>query len=321
MTISQICQRDVDLVDQDESAWAAAERMHQRSVGSLIVLDRYRQPIGIVTDRDLVVKVLAAEKSPRTTRVRDIMAAPVKTVLETSTVEWTLSLMRSGEVRRLPVVDGEGRLVGVVTLDDVLSLLASEFSQIGHLLDCQAPRRGDASWARNDKECHCMNGIPVLVAEGDCIARAWENSLIRLFNEGCDISTQYDKPEDPPSKDATMIITVTDPLAEPMIHRDLPGGFEDLQEYVMEVCDGIKDHWVRDASDADRHALGIHLPPAAVRLRGALADEAHRPDRRALPAVGQDPVHPPRPGDHVESLGGQRMLRSGLPAEHLVPDC
>jgi len=94
-----------------------------------------------------------------------------------------------------------------------------------------------------------MSGIPVLTADGDCIARAWENSLTQLYGDGCDISTQYDKPGDPPSKDATMIITVEDPLAEPMIHRDMPGGFEDLQEYVMEVCEGIKDHCVRDPND------------------------------------------------------------------------
>jgi thymidylate synthase len=94
-----------------------------------------------------------------------------------------------------------------------------------------------------------MNGIPVLTVEGDCISRAWENSLIKLYEEGCDISTQYDKADDPPSKDATMMLTVTDPLAEPMIHRDFPGGFEDLQEYTMEVCDGIKDHCVRDPDD------------------------------------------------------------------------
>jgi thymidylate synthase len=96
-----------------------------------------------------------------------------------------------------------------------------------------------------------MSGIPVLTAEGDCIARAWEDSLVKLYEQGADISTQYDKPGDPPSKDATMLITVHDPLAEPMIHRDMPGGFEDLQEYVMEVCEGIKDHCVRDPDDAN----------------------------------------------------------------------
>jgi thymidylate synthase len=94
-----------------------------------------------------------------------------------------------------------------------------------------------------------MNGIPVLTVEGDCIARAWENSLIALYEQGCDIGTQYDQAGDPPSKDATMLLTVRDPLSEPMIHRDIPGGFEDLQEYVMEVCEGIKDHCVRDPDD------------------------------------------------------------------------
>ena len=96
-----------------------------------------------------------------------------------------------------------------------------------------------------------MGGIPVLHVEGDCIARAWENSLLELYHKGCDIKTQYDKPDDPPSKDATMIITIADPLKEPMIHKDFPGGPEDLQEYVMEVCEGIKDHLVRDPNDPE----------------------------------------------------------------------
>ncbi|GAK61118.1 thymidylate synthase-like protein [Candidatus Vecturithrix granuli] len=96
-----------------------------------------------------------------------------------------------------------------------------------------------------------MNGIPILHVEGDCIARAWENSLIALYEKGCDIKTQYDKPGDPSSKDATMIMTILDPLKEPMIHRDFPGGPEDLQEYVMEVCEGIKDHLVRDPNDPE----------------------------------------------------------------------
>jgi thymidylate synthase len=94
-----------------------------------------------------------------------------------------------------------------------------------------------------------MSGIPVLHVEADCIARAWEESLVLLYKRGCDIKTQYDKPDDPPSKDATMLITITDPLKEPMIHKDFPGGPEDLQEYVMEVCEGIKDHLVRDTRD------------------------------------------------------------------------
>lgn len=96
-----------------------------------------------------------------------------------------------------------------------------------------------------------MNDIPVLTVRGHGIAEAWENSLIALHEHGCDLKTMYDKPSDPPSKDATMLITVENPLAEPMIHKDFPGGLEDLQEYVMEVLDGIKNHLVRNPDDPD----------------------------------------------------------------------
>jgi len=91
--------------------------------------------------------------------------------------------------------------------------------------------------------------IPVLNVSGHTLPDAWEKSLVQLYTNGQKISTQYDRPEDPPSLDSTMMIVVENPLAEPMIHLDMPGGFEDLQEYVMEVCDGIKDHCVRDPND------------------------------------------------------------------------
>lgn len=94
-----------------------------------------------------------------------------------------------------------------------------------------------------------MTGIPVLNVEADCIARGWENSLIELHAKGCDIRTQYDKADDPPSKDCTMILTIREPLKEPMLHKDFPGGPLELQEYVMEVCEGIKDHLVRNPED------------------------------------------------------------------------
>jgi thymidylate synthase len=96
-----------------------------------------------------------------------------------------------------------------------------------------------------------MNGIPVLHVEADCIARAWEQSLVELHQKGASLRTEYDKPDDPPSRDATMIITIVDPLSEPMIHRDFPGGPVELQEYVMEVCEGIKDHLVRDPANPE----------------------------------------------------------------------
>lgn len=91
--------------------------------------------------------------------------------------------------------------------------------------------------------------IPVLNVQGVGIARAWERSLLELYRHGCPLKTEYDKPGDPPSCDATMVITIEQPLSEPMIHRDMPGGFEDLEEYCMEVTEGIKDHLVRNQGD------------------------------------------------------------------------
>ncbi len=97
-----------------------------------------------------------------------------------------------------------------------------------------------------------MNGqIPVLFVEGNSLAEAWEKSVLEAYRKGCDIKTEYDKPEDPPSKDCSMTVVIHNPLSEPMIHRDMPGGLEDLQEYVLEVIEGIKDHCIRNADDPD----------------------------------------------------------------------
>ena len=95
-----------------------------------------------------------------------------------------------------------------------------------------------------------MSGIPVLHVEADGIARGWEQSLVELHQKGCRIRTQYDRDGDPESRDCTMVLTISDPLGEPMIHKDFPGGPEELEEYVMEVCEGIKDHLVRNPEDA-----------------------------------------------------------------------
>ena len=91
--------------------------------------------------------------------------------------------------------------------------------------------------------------IPVLMVEGEGLAETWERSLVKTYREGCDVKTEYDKPQDPPSKDCSMTMVIRNPLAEPMIHRDMPAGLDDLQEYVMEVLDGIKDHCIRNTAE------------------------------------------------------------------------
>ena len=95
-----------------------------------------------------------------------------------------------------------------------------------------------------------MINIPVLHVTETSLARAYENALVRLYNEGTRFKTQYDKPGDPLSLDCTMNVTILEPESDPMIHQAFPGGIEDLKEYVMELK-GYKDHWVKNMNDPD----------------------------------------------------------------------
>ena len=86
--------------------------------------------------------------------------------------------------------------------------------------------------------------IPVLTVRGRTLPEAWENSILSVWREGLTIKTEYDKPDDPPSRDCTMVIIIEQPLAEPRIHRCFPGGLEDLEIYRLEVVEGVHDYWI-----------------------------------------------------------------------------
>ena len=139
MSVGRICTRYVDLADPEETVPAAARRMLEREVGTLVILDRAKRPVGLLTDRDLVLRVLARGQDPRQTSVGEVMTKEPKTVTEGTPIEQALALMRSGAFRRLPVVGGAGTLVGLVSLDDILSLLAEELREVGALVEREMP--------------------------------------------------------------------------------------------------------------------------------------------------------------------------------------
>ena len=89
--------------------------------------------------------------------------------------------------------------------------------------------------------------IPVFFIKADCLPQAWEEAVLAVWDKGLEIKTQYDKPEDPPSKDATVMISVARPFDEPRIHKNLPGGPVELESYCQEVLKGIHDDWVDPA--------------------------------------------------------------------------
>lgn len=138
MPISELCIREVIVSERHETALEAAKLMRECNVGTLVVVDNRdgrRMPVGIVTDRDLVVEVIASEVDPTFITVGDIMAAELASVKDDCGVYEAIQYMRVKGVRRLPVTDNDGGLVGIVTLDDLLALLAEELGALGRLVE------------------------------------------------------------------------------------------------------------------------------------------------------------------------------------------
>jgi CBS domain-containing protein len=129
MNVSTVCQRLVVTVERSDEVVRAAQLMRSEHVGYLVVVERSgdaRRPVGVLTDRDIVVAVVAREVDPRTLRVGDVMASDPVVVGENDSVEEALRRMREFGVRRLPVVNHRGELAGIVALDDVLKVLAGD---------------------------------------------------------------------------------------------------------------------------------------------------------------------------------------------------
>jgi CBS domain-containing protein len=139
MTIAEICQRNVDTADASESIQSAAQRMGTRNVGTLLVLSSAGRPVGILTDRDVAVRVAGRGRDPYTTCVGDVMTTEPESVPADLPIEGVLRRMRSRGVRRMPVVDKAGACIGIVSLDDVLAHLVQEFGVLGRLLEASTP--------------------------------------------------------------------------------------------------------------------------------------------------------------------------------------
>ena len=90
--------------------------------------------------------------------------------------------------------------------------------------------------------------IPVISITADCLPEAWEKAVLAVWGNGFEVKTQYDKAEDPPSRDATVMVTINEPFSEPRIHKNFPGGPEELESYRQEVINGIHDHWIDPAA-------------------------------------------------------------------------
>jgi CBS domain-containing protein len=138
MSIERFTRKQVVAARADEPASAVAAHMRDRHVGAVVVMEGER-PVGIVTDRDLALRVLAAGLPPATP-VRQVMSTPLVTVRVDESLDAVVLRMREKGVRRMPIVGVDGTPVGMVTLDDVSVLLAGEISTTaGAILDNRGP--------------------------------------------------------------------------------------------------------------------------------------------------------------------------------------
>jgi CBS domain-containing protein len=131
MQVRSICQRLVFTINATDEVTRAAELMREKRVGYLVVVDplkrtEHGRPVGVLTDRDIVVSVVARGIDPTAVRVGDIMSLNPVTAQESDSMEVALRRMSQFGVRRLPVLNDRSDLVGVIALDDVLKVIAGD---------------------------------------------------------------------------------------------------------------------------------------------------------------------------------------------------
>lgn len=143
MTAGEYCNREVIITEKNISVTEAAMFMRQHHVGDLIVVEKQEGrtlPIGIITDRDIVIEVIAQKVDPNLLTINDIMSTDLITVEEQKTLLDTLDLMQNQGVRRVVVVDGQGSLQGLLTADDAVELIAEAMNKLTKLVKREITR-------------------------------------------------------------------------------------------------------------------------------------------------------------------------------------
>lgn len=143
MTVGKVCSREVVFARADDSIQETARLMREYHVGDVLVIEEredIRVPVGIVTDRDIVVEVIAKGVALDAVTVGDIMSFEIVTAREDDSLWDTVQRMRIKAVRRMPVVDKRGGLVGILTFDDLIELLSGELADLARVINREQER-------------------------------------------------------------------------------------------------------------------------------------------------------------------------------------
>ncbi|MDH3975662.1 MAG: CBS domain-containing protein [Deltaproteobacteria bacterium] len=137
MFVGEICNRQVCFVNKHNTVVEAAMLMRDHHVGALVVSEEREgktHPVGLITDRDIVVEIIAEDLSVENLLVGDVMSFDLITIRESDGISEALKLMKGHGIRRLPVMGDEGELVGILAVDDLLELLAEELADVSQLI-------------------------------------------------------------------------------------------------------------------------------------------------------------------------------------------
>jgi len=138
MPVADIARTDVMTASRDQSAGNLATVMKEENVGSVII-ETDDEPVGIVTDRDLVIDVLEPRADPTTVTAEEVMTETPVTVGGEQGVFDAIRTLHESSVRRLPVVDGDDSVAGIVTLDDLVVMLSDELHSLGDIIEAESP--------------------------------------------------------------------------------------------------------------------------------------------------------------------------------------
>ena len=143
MRAGEYCNREVVVVDEERSITQAAEIMREYHVGDVVICKvKYGKqvPVGIFTDRDIALEIVAKGTDPESISVSDAMSFDLTTVTEDDDLMHVIEVMRDKGIRRVPVVDADEALVGILTVDDIVDLLSEVLIDLAHLVDRQKRR-------------------------------------------------------------------------------------------------------------------------------------------------------------------------------------
>ena len=137
MSIGDVCNRDVVIADRSDSILDAVRLMRKYHVGDVVVVEEkegHRRPVGILTDRDIVIELLAAGVDLGALTISDAMSFDLLTLRESDDLMDGIERMQQRGVRRAPVVDERDALVGILTVDDVIDLISEQLWSVTKLI-------------------------------------------------------------------------------------------------------------------------------------------------------------------------------------------